>query len=334
MVNMEKQIIVIAEHAQGQISPVTYELVAFAKKLQTAISLNIKVIILGTDIMEPARDIAQYSGLEVVAFEIPQLHNYNGELYGKVLTEHLIAAPPAYVCIAQTSRGLDFGPALAVELDSACISGIEGLLPTEDGVSFARSLYGGKAVAHIRVETKTAVLMVQPGIFKPSRPTTAKSGRVALKSLPIEPEWWRALGLKHLDTDTAGISEADVVVGAGRGFGDRENLELAYRLASIFPKSAVAGSRIVCDLGWLEYACQVGVTGTTVSPRLYIACGISGAIQHVSGMRGSELIVAINKDAAAAIFQVADICIVEDVLTFIPILIEVYQNKPPAAGEN
>jgi electron transfer flavoprotein alpha subunit len=331
---MENEIIVIAEHAKGQINPVTYELVGFAKKLQASVSLNIRVIILGADILKPATEIAHYSGLAVMAFDIPQLHDYNGELYCRVLAEHLTAAPPAYVCIAQTSQGLDFGPALAVELDSSCISGIEDLLPAEDDVCFARPLFSGKAVAHIRADTATAILIVQPGVFKPSRQTAAKSGRVALKPITIEPEWWHALGLKHLDPDTAGISEADVVVGVGQGFGDREKLELAHRLAAIFPKSAVAGSRIVCDLGWLKYGCQVGVTGKTVSPRLYIACGISGAIQHVSGMRGSELIVAINKDPAAAIFQVADICIVEDVLTFIPTLIDVYQNKPPAAGEN
>jgi len=123
-----------------------------------------------------------------------------------------------------------------------------------------------------------------------------------------------------------GITEAGVIVSAGQGLGDKENLDLIYQLAALFAKSAVAGSRIVCDLGWLEYRCQVGVTGATVSPQLYIACGISGAVQHVMGMRNSEYIVAINKDPAAAIFQVADICIVEDLTTFIPALIEVYEK--------
>jgi electron transfer flavoprotein alpha subunit len=324
---MENQIIVIAEHADGLINPVTYELIAFAKKLQAPDFPSIKVIILGAEILKPAMEIAEISGLDVTGFDIPQLPDYNGELYCSVLARYLMATPPAYVCVAQTSRGVDFAPALAVELDGACISGIEDILPAEDGVCFARPLYGGKAMAHIRPETKTAVLTVQPGIFKPDQQTSAQSGSVALEPAAIEPKWWHSLGLKHLDTDTAGISEADVVVGAGQGFGDRENLELAHRLASIFPKSAIAGSRIVCDLGWLEYACQVGVTGATISPRLYIACGISGAIQHVSGMRGSELIVAINKDPAAAIFQVSDICIVEDLMTFIPTLIDVYRKS-------
>ena len=123
-----------------------------------------------------------------------------------------------------------------------------------------------------------------------------------------------------------GITEAGVIVSAGQGLGDKENLDLIYQLAALFAKSAVAGSRIVCDLGWLEYRCQVGVTGATVSPQLYIACGISGALQHVMGMRNSEYIVAINKDPAAAIFQVADICIVEDLTTFIPAFIEEYEK--------
>ena len=134
------------------------------------------------------------------------------------------------------------------------------------------------------------------------------------------------MGLKQIAMDTRGVTEADVVVAAGHGIGDRDNLDLINQLASIFAKSAIAGSRIVCDLGWLEYGCQVGVTGATVSPRLYLACGISGAIQHVTGMRGSEFIVALNKDPAAAIFQVADICVVEDLITFIPLLIETYRK--------
>ena len=323
---MRNSIIVIAEHADGQVRPGTYELIAFAKKLQATESLAIRVLILGAEILNLAKEIADESGLEVRGFEIPHMPDYNGELYSKVLTEHLLAAPPAYVCIAHTSQGLDFAPSLAVELNGACISGIEDILPAEDGVCFARPLYGGKAIAHIRPISETTVLTIQPGLFKPHQHTTEKSGNVAVHRVSIKPQWWHSLGVKQLATDTAGITEANVIVAAGQGIGDRDNLELAHQLASIFTKSAVAGSRIVCDLGWLAYGCQVGVTGATVSPQLYIACGISGAIQHVTGMRGSEFIVAINKDPAAAIFQVADVCIVTDLITFIPTLIEAYQK--------
>jgi electron transfer flavoprotein alpha subunit len=323
---MNNSIIVIAEHADGQVRPVTYELIAFAEKLRAAEPLTIEVCILGADIFNLARQIADESGYEVKGFEIPDLSDYNGEIYRQVLAQHLGAAPPAYVCIAHTSRGLDFAPVLAVALNGACISGIEDIVPAEDGVLFARPLYGAKTMAHIRPLSETAVLTIQAGIFKLNRPTGAKSGRVAVHPVSIRPRWWHSLGVKQTAADSETITEANVIVAAGQGIGDKDNLALARQLASIFPNSAVAGSRIVCDLGWLAYGCQVGVTGATVSPRLYIACGISGALQHISGMRNSEFIVAINKDPAAAIFQVADICVVEDLMTFIPILMDEYQK--------
>ena len=323
---MTNEIVVIAEHADSQVKPVTYELIAFAKKLPEAKSRAIQVLILGAEVQNLAQKIADESGLDVVGFEVPGMPVYNGELYNKVLADHFAGARPLYVCIAHTSQGSDFAPALAIELNGACISGIEDVLTFEEEVCFARPVYGGKIIAHIRPLTETSILTIQPGLFKSDQLSDQKSGRVAIRKVSTKPHWWRSMGVKQIAMDTAGVTEADVVVAAGQGIGDRDNLDLIHQLASIFAKSAIAGSRIVCDLGWLEYGCQVGVTGATVSPQLYMACGISGAIQHVTGMRGSEFIVAINKDPAAAIFQVADICVVEDLITFIPILIETYQK--------
>jgi electron transfer flavoprotein alpha subunit len=315
---MRDGIVVIAEHGDGKLKPVTYELIAFAGKLQQLTSHSIRVLILGADILSLAEVIAGQSSLDVTAFAIPDLPDYNGELYSGILAEHLRAHRPAFVCVAHSSQGQDFAPVLAAELDGACIGGVEDILPFEEGVGFARPLYGGKITASIRPVSETAVLTVQPGIFKFIPPTDAKAGRVDDRSQSAAAQRSRSLGIKKSAPDTAGVTEADVVVAAGQGIGHKDNLDLIRQLASQFAKSAVAGSRIVCDRGWLEYRCQIGVTGATVSPRLYIACGISGAVQHLTGMRGSEFIVAINKDPAAAIFQVADICIIEDVTTFIP----------------
>jgi electron transfer flavoprotein alpha subunit len=167
---------------------------------------------------------------------------------------------------------------------------------------------------------------MQPGIFKPDQQSDQKSGRVVIRKVAAKAHQWRSMGVKQVAMTAKGIAEAEVVVAAGQGIGDKDNLDLINQLAAIFAKPAIAGSRIVCDLGWLEYGCQVGVTGATVSPQLYLACGISGAIQHISGMRGSDFIVAINQDPAAAIFQVADVCVVEDLKSFIPVLIETYQE--------
>jgi electron transfer flavoprotein alpha subunit len=131
----------------------------------------------------------------------------------------------------------------------------------------------------------------------------------------------RTLGIAESAHLYSALKDAEVIVSGGRGIGKRENVSLIKRLAAVFPRSAVGASRSACDLGWFEHRHQIGTTGQTVSPRLYIACGISGAFQHVSGMRGAQTILAINTDRHAPIFQVAHYCIVEDLTTFIPILL-------------
>ena len=323
---MKQTIVVIVEHFSGQIKPVSHELVTCARRLQQNTAAAVKAVILDADPAKLAREMADTWGLEVIAVRISQLTSYNGEIYKSVLADLLRELKAAYVCAAHSSQGMDFAPALAVELNAACITGVEDILEVENRTCFARSIFGAKAVAHVRPEKDLSILTIQPGMFRPQKPDKPVSGSVTNRSFRCESLKTRSRGIKEAEADMTGITEAGVIVSAGQGLGDKENLDLIYQLAALFAKSAVAGSRIVCDLGWLEYRCQVGVTGATVSPQLYIACGISGAVQHVMGMRNSEFIVAINKDPAAAIFQVADICIVEDLTTFIPALIEVYEK--------
>ena len=323
---MKQTIVVIVEHFGGQIKPVSHELVTCAGRLQQNTAAAVKAVILDADPAKLAREMADTWGLEVIAVRISQLTSYNGEIYKSVLADLLRELKAAYVCTAHSSQGMDFAPALAVELNAACITGVEDILEVENRTCFARSIFGAKAVAQVRPEKDLSILTIQPGMFRPQKPDKPVSGSVTNRSFRCETLKTRSRGIKEAEADMTGITEAGVIVSAGQGLGDKENLDLIYQLAALFAKSAVAGSRIVCDLGWLEYRCQVGVTGATVSPQLYIACGISGAVQHVMGMRNSEYIVAINKDPAAAIFQVADICIVEDLTTFIPALIEVYEK--------
>ena len=331
---MQNSIVVIAEHSDGQTRPVTYELLAFAKKLQRATrSIPIRVILLADEVKGLAQDIADNTGLDVTAVQIPEMANYNGELYTHALADLLADLHPSFVCIAHTSQGSDYAPALAVKLDAACITAVGEIIEHQGDICFARPLYSGKIVARLKPTSETSILTIQPGIFKADRNPDNRSGNVTIKSLSAKNRQSRSLGIKQADTDTTGIGEAKVIVAAGRGVGEKENLEIIHQLAAIFSKSAVAGSRIVCDMGWLEYQRQVGVTGTTVSPQLYIACGISGAVQHVMGMRNSEFIVAINKDPSAAIFQTADICIVEDLTTFIPAFIKFYEKTNTSVGD-
>ena len=321
-------IVVIAEHADGHIKPVTYEIIAFAKKLQHTTQSNpVKLLLLGDEVINPAQELAEKSGLDVTGVQIPEMRSYNGELYLRVLTEYFSDKPPAFVCIAHTSQGLDYAPALAVKLSAACITGVGEFFDGAGGISFTRPIYGGKINARLRPAPPTSILTIQPGFFKADRKNDPSTkGKITILSTSARTRRSRPLGIKPADTDTAGISEAKVIVAAGRGIGEKENLDFIRQLSELFTKSAVAGSRIVCDMGWLGYQCQVGVTGTTVSPQLYIACGISGAVQHVMGMQNSEFIVAINKDPSAAIFQTADICIVDDLTAFIPAFIRTYNE--------
>ncbi|MGD8290781.1 MAG: electron transfer flavoprotein subunit alpha/FixB family protein [Desulfobacterales bacterium] len=331
---MKPTIVVIVEHLNGEINPVSHELVGFAQKLQQISAAGIRAIIVDNDPATLAREVAERWGLDVTAVQVPGLTAYNSEIYQSVLTELLGEFEAAWVCSAHSSQGMDFAAALSVKLKAACVTGVEEILEDQGRICFAKSIFGAKAVAYIRSEENISILTIQPGIFKSPKSGVSESGKITLRSLECNANRTHSLGIKRAEADTTGITEADIIVSAGQGIGDKENVDLLHRLAGLFAKSSVAGSRIVCDLGWLEYRCQVGVTGATVSPRLYMACGISGAFQHVVGMRNSECIVAINNDPAAAIFQIADICIVEDLTTFIPAFIETYEKIKTEGDQN
>jgi electron transfer flavoprotein alpha subunit len=322
-----QSIVVIAEISEGQVRPITYELAAFACALKNDMtSADIKIVVIGDAISRKCEIIAGKTGLSVFGINVPELNGYNAEVYKYVLAEVLSELRPSHVCAAHSAQGLDFAPGLAVRLGAACVTGVEAIVKLDQGICFRRAVSGGKIMADVHADSQMVVLCVQPGSFTGDSKDAAAPGTVTKRMMESASRKSFPCGVIRKSMDVSAVAEADVIVAAGRGIGDREHLDLIYRLAALFPKSAVAGSRIVCDLGWLDYAQQIGVTGSTVAPNLYIACGISGAIQHISGMRGSGFIAAINTDPKAAIFNVSDVCIVEDLTSFIPILIETHEN--------
>lgn len=339
---MNDEILVIAEISDGRILPVTYELIAFARALAGDDATAVHIMAPGRDVEAAARNLAQETGMDAIALEGDALEPYNAETWMAALAPRIAARKPRYICIPHTSRGCDFAPGLAVRIGAACITAVEDFGRQDGRVSFSRSIYNGKIRMHIAPQTDVAVLCVLPGAFKaaseyqetpdpsplpgmkqegPFQGSGAGGHVVVMKSHHC-PQKIRALGIIPAAAQELDLALADVIVSAGRGIGAGENLELIRRLAGLFAKSAVGCSRAVCDLGWLDHKHQVGLTGRTVTPKLYIACGVSGAVQHIAGMRGSKFILAINTDQRAAIFQVADACIVEDLNTFIPLLIE------------
>ena len=315
-------IVVVAEHFQGEFRPVTHELVRFAEALQEFRPVEIQILILGDKVEDLAKSLVKTTGKDVLGISAPQLNRYNGQAYKSVLYEVLREQPPAYVCVAHSSRGSDFAPGLAMRLKAACITGVSSISAQEDVICFSRDVYGGKINADMVSSAKTTVLTLQPGSYGLTAKNNQTKGTVYLKSMTVAPQASATLSTTAFQTSDLDLSIARVIVSAGRGIGEAENLQLIRDLASVLPRSVVCGSRPVIDLGWMTYDRQVGVTGAIVTPDLYIACGISGAAQHASGMRGSGFIVSINTDPMAAIFNLSDICIVEDLMTFIPVLLE------------
>ena len=326
---MGSNIIIIGEHTEGHIAPITLELIAFARALQQHTPAGIHLLLAGRHVADAANRLAETQGIDITLMEPdPSKTSTKTEPAPDDLSfknppfDLILQLNPVYVCMGHTPTGTDIAPALAISLNAACITGIEHVVTQDNNLCFVRSVFNDKITAAILPTAKTTVLTVTPGSFKPEPAQPGKSGIVSIQNLSIadadDRDRYAFHGFKKNDADTSALDSADVIVSAGNGVKKQEFLETIYALSRLFPKSAVAGSRPICDKKWLRYSQQVGVTGATVKPKLYIACGISGASQHASGMRDSRFIVAINTDPHAAIFNIADVCIIEDLTTFIP----------------
>ncbi|HHO76547.1 MAG TPA: electron transfer flavoprotein subunit alpha/FixB family protein [Deltaproteobacteria bacterium] len=318
---MRRRFYIIALHAHGKILPETYELISFVRDIggeeKTGIILGSK-----PGIVMMARELAQKTGMDIICATSKYLENYNAQGYKDALKGLIDCTDPCYICIPHTATGFDFGPLLGAALNIPCISAIEDV---HDGV-LIRSMFGGRIHARIKPPGPCAILTVQPGAWEGSAACSGPAGPVRIVHSDISPGKTIIHKLKVPASKDVGFADAEVIISAGRGIGSEQNLALIKRLAAMFQRSAIGATRAACDLGWLGYDHQIGVTGRTVSPRLYMACGISGAVQHISGMRNSRLIVAINTDPHAAIFRVASYCIVEDIKTFIPLVLEEYSR--------
>ncbi len=321
------KILLITEHYEGKMRPVSFELTAAAWDLEKTAATGIIAVVLGSDAKIPAEEFARKTGVETIAVQIEGLDLYNSEGYRTLLLQLTNELKPKYILGAHSTQGLDYLPALAINTGAACITGVEKIEKHEGLPVFCRSICGGKFTVKMESDSERLILAIQPGSFQLPEEPPANPGEVVLRSYPGQSTAIQNIGIKLSQTDGSALREANVVVAAGRGIGDEENLDLIRHLSSLFARSSVGGSRPLCDAGWLEYNRQVGITGTTIAPDLYIACGISGTSQHVMGMKGSGYIVSINRDPNAAIFNVSDICIIEDLVSFIPVLLEEYRKR-------
>lgn len=322
-----KDILIVGEHAEGKLKPSTLELVTLAHTLAGQDSSRIALALIGDDLDDLCDQTARQSGLDILYLNVPGLADYNSDVYKTLILSSLMTLKSSYVLVAHSSQGTDYAPGLAVRLSAACITGVNGIeTDNKDGFLFSRGICGGNFNTYIRPLSSRTVLTVQPGYF-PAKAHEGDAGQVVMERHDYQSQTIQVTGVEQSKASSAALCQARVIVSAGRGIGDPENLDAIRRFAALFPGSAVGGSRPLIDMGWLEYKHQVGITGAVVSPELYIACGISGSSQHIAGMNTAGFVVSINSDPHAAIFNVSDICIVDDLIGFIEAFEDVVESE-------
>ncbi len=312
---MKKNIIVIADILNNKIQPITYEVIACAESIAIQESSTISVIIINAKPAIPAEELSQTSNHKIISIKTPYAEHYNSHVYKIIIADTISDLRPWFICSGHTAQGIDFAPGLAAKLNYACITSVNGLSKTDDTLTFSRSLFGGKLNAFIKSSTETTVLTIQPGAFKKSE-NSQNTGSIINKTSNETPQQIISTGLIKPDANQSDLNDAKTVIAFGRGILEPENMPLVEKFSLLFSDSSIACSRPVVDMGWMKYKHQVGITGAIISPEVYIACGISGSSQHIAGMSNSDFVIAINNDPNAAIFNFADICIVEDLFCF------------------
>jgi electron transfer flavoprotein alpha subunit len=327
---MTKKIAIIVEQGDGKVKPILYELLSMAQKIQAIEECRITLFIIGDKIDKLSQNISMETGHDIFVVNTPGFIKYNGSIYTKILKKLFTRMNFDYICAPHSTSGMDYAPALSISVQAPCITSVEDVIFEEKKICFVRSMFGGKLSAKFFNHACPVVMTVQPGSFKPflskKKPSHAGSGKLTRVVYEYHENTMAFTGTRVSPAKGSVLNKADVIVSGGRGIGEQENYKYIEMLANLFPRSATGASRPVCDYGWVKYHKQVGMTGTLVSPKLYIACGISGASQHVGGIRDSKFIVAINSDPEAPVFRIADVCIVEDTIEFICLFVEKYKK--------
>jgi len=312
-------IFVLAEHRQGQIRDITIEMLTKGRELAEKTSMELTAILLGSNVKEHAKNLAEYAS-KVVIVEDAKLENFDSEAYKKILSSLISTHKPLLVMIGHTSQGVDLAPrlaaALSLPLATDCID-----LAFENGVlSVTKQMYGGKVNVKATVrKAETYLATVRQATFAPTKPATPPNGQVITVPSPLTEEISEKRFVQYVFPPPGGldITAAEKLVGVGRGIKDVANIPQIEDLAKTIG-AVLSCSRPIVDKGWLPTDRQVGTSGKTVKPKLYLALGISGAFQHILGMKSSDLIIAVNKDPKAPIFSFADYGIAEDLFKIVP----------------
>jgi electron transfer flavoprotein alpha subunit len=309
-------ILTLAESRQDALRRSSLETLSEARRLADAMGGKVATVVVGSAVERFVSELAAYGADAVHVYEGADLDGYATETYASALTEAARATSPAAILIPFTSIGKDLAPRVSARLKAGLASDCVSLAVVEGRLEARRPCYAGKAFARVRFEGDPQMATLRPNVFPLGTKDDSRKAEVVKGTPPPKPRA-RATGFHETGGGKVELTEAQTIVSGGRGLKGPENFHLVQELADAFG-AAMGASRAVVDAGWVDHQLQVGQTGKTVSPSLYIACGISGAIQHLAGMSSSKVIVAVNKDPDAPIFKIANYGLLGDVFEILP----------------
>ena len=312
-------IVVFAEQRGGALRKITFEVISEGKRLAAAAGDSLKVLLAGDNVAGLADELKKFGPDEIAVVNSDQLADYTTESYAGVLTDYVKQENPGLVLLGHSAIGKDLAPRVAARLDAGLVSDCIKINYDGGDFTFIHPIYAGKAVATYKVNSEVKMATLRPNVFAIEEAEGAAS--VVDFAPEIAASRTTVKEVIQQSGDRPELTEADIICSGGRGLGNPEGFSLIEELADSLG-AAVGSSRAAVDAGWRDHQAQVGQTGKVVSPNLYIACGISGAIQHLAGMGSSKCIVGINKDPEANILSVADYGIEGDLYKVVPALIE------------
>ncbi|TBX05717.1 electron transfer flavoprotein subunit alpha/FixB family protein [Clostridium perfringens] len=312
---------VFAEQREGQLQKVSLELLGEGRKIADKLGSKLTALLIGSKVQNLVEDLSRHGADEVLVVDAPELEHYTTDGYTKAICELANAKKPNIIFIGATFIGRDLGPRVAARLETGLTADCTSLdVDVESGDLLAtRPAFGGNLMATIVCpDHRPQMATVRPGVFEKlplgENDATVENVEIKFNSNDIRT---KIVEIIKEHKDIVDISEANVLVAGGRGIGSEENFKMLKELAEVM-NGSIAASRAAVEKGWVDKDYQVGQTGKTVRPNIYVACGISGAIQHAAGMQDSDMIIAINKDANAPIIKIADYAIVGDVNKVVP----------------
>ncbi len=317
---MGAKVLAFAESRNGKLKKSSLECVSEAARLAKKLGGEAAAVLAGQGVEALGAELGACGVARAIALDSPDFANYNGDAYGAAVAEVVKAEAPEVVLFSATAMGKDLAPRVAAHLDTGYAADITATGAEGGKFTARRPVYAGKSYVEIEFTKSPAVASLRPNNFELNPKGNSASASVEKRAPQLGAVKSRVKEVKTASGAKPDLTEASIIVTGGRGMKGPENFVILEKLADAIPGAVVGASRAVVDAGWRPHSDQVGQTGKTVSPNLYIACGVSGAIQHLAGMRTSKCIVAINKDPEAPIFKVADYGIVADLFQVVPAL--------------